>query len=269
MVTIADVMAKLTESGPDIENTVDVLLSGHPRTEVTGIAMTFMPSYNILSRAADLGLNLVIAHEAPFYQHRGKVDILDQDNVYRAKIGLIEKAQIAIFRFHDHMHRCDPDQIAMGLIRDLGWSDFVGKSKMNASFPLKTPPLTIPTMSVGEIARFIKKQMDIPFVRVVGDLTWPCSRVGILPGYCGGASLTIPFFQYEDLDLIITGEGPEWETPEYVRDAVSLNKHRALLILGHGKSEESGMRYLAESVSGWFPTVRVEFIKEEQPFELV
>ena len=35
----------------------------------------------------------------------------------------------------------------------------------------------------------------------------------------GGGALAIPYFEAEHLDLIITGEGPEGETPEYVRDA--------------------------------------------------
>ena len=40
-----------------------------------------------------------------------------------------------------------------------------------------------------------------------------------------------------DADLIICGEGPEWETPEYVREANRLGRSCGLIVLGHAVLE--------------------------------
>ncbi|MCL6444336.1 MAG: Nif3-like dinuclear metal center hexameric protein [Alicyclobacillus sp.] len=269
MPSIKDIIEKLTESVGHIENTVDTLKSGDELAQVTGIATTFMPTYSVLKRAAALGLNLVIAHEAPFYHHQDEVDILKDDAVYIAKRKLIQDAGLAIFRFHDHMHRRNPDQIVEGLIRELGWEAYVDEPCMKGILPLYVSPLTIPTMTVREVAEHLKKRLGVPYVRTVGDLSMSCSRVGLLPGYCGGGVIAIPYFQHANLDLVIVGEGPEWETPEYVRDAVALGQDKALIIVGHSSSEAAGMKALAESIKGMFPSVPVSFLAEESLFQVV
>lgn len=55
-----------------------------------------------------------------------------------------------------------------------------------------------------------------------------CQRIGLLAGYRGGGEVVIPLFQNQNLDLIIAGEGPEWESPEYVRDALQQGKKKHL-----------------------------------------
>lgn len=45
----------------------------------------------------------------------------------------------------------------------------------------------------------------------MGDLSMECRRVGILVGYRGTGEMIIPLFHKESLDLVIYGEGPEWE----------------------------------------------------------
>jgi putative NIF3 family GTP cyclohydrolase 1 type 2 len=253
-----------------IEDTVDTLKFGSSGTEVRGVATTFMASQNVLRRARNRGLNLIIAHEGPFYSHRDQLDILQNDPVYRSKLRFLENDDMAIFRLHDHIHRNNPDGIVDGLIRDLEWESYVDEMpKSGLRLPLKTSPLTIPNTTLREVAEYVKAKLNAPFVRVVGDPAMACSRVGLLPGYCGGGALAIPFFQNEELDVIITGEGPEWETPEYVRDAVFQGRHKALIVLGHGKSEESGMKYLVDSLKPMFPTIPMEFIGEEPLFQIV
>lgn len=269
MPTVQDIVAKLTETVGHIENTVDTLKSRNGMDEVAGIATTFMPTYNVLLRAAAKGLNLVVAHEAPFYHHRDQIDFLERDPVYLAKKAFIEEARIAIFRFHDHMHRHNPDKIAEGLIQKLGWETYVDECNMNTTIQLNIHPLTIPITAVRDVVEHLKRQLKVPFLIIVGDLSMPCSRVGLLPGYCGSGSLAIPFFQHGNLDLVIIGEGPEWETPEYVRDAVDQGINKALIILGHESSEEWGMKYLAQSMQDIYPGIPVEFISEKHPIQLI
>src|SRR5690606_8271793 len=93
--------------------------------------------------------------------------------------------------------------------------------------------IEIPKKSLLEIIQDIKKSLDIDYIRYMGDLSMECRRVGILVGYRGTGEMIIPLFHKESLDLVIYGEGPEWEAPEYVRDAIRQGNHKALIVLGH------------------------------------
>lgn len=270
VITIQNVMTRLTESIGPIENTVDTLLFGDPLRKVEGIAVTFMPTYETLQSAVERGNNVVIAHEGPFYYHRGQLDALEGDSVYAAKMKLIEESGVAILRFHDHMHRHDPDDIVAGLLKELGWENCVDTiSSLAGVLPIHVSPLNIPAMTLREVVQHVKEALCVPTVRVVGELSMPCSRVGLLPGYCGGGHLAIPYFQQADLDVLIVGEGPEWETPEYVRDAISLGLSRALIVVGHAASEEAGMKHLAARMKTMFPGVPIEFLENPQLFQFV
>lgn len=65
--------------------------------------------------------------------------------------------------------------------------------------------------------------------------------------------------------MIIAGEGPEWETPEYVRDSVYQGNRKAIF-LGHAPSEEPGMQLLAEQVKTTFANISVHYIKSGNLF---
>jgi putative NIF3 family GTP cyclohydrolase 1 type 2 len=262
-VTIQDVLDKLMEPVDRLEATVDTLKSGSPYTEVKGIATTFMATHRVLEQAVAMGANLLITHEGTFYSHLDRTESLERDPVYREKRRLIDESGIAIYRFHDYWHRYQPDGITAGLVQALGWQSYVEENKPASTI------LTIPAMTVREIAEYAKRKLAIPYVRAVGDLSMTCTRIGLLVGYRGGGALAIPLFEDEKLDLIISGEGPEWETPEYVRDAVYQGKQKALIVLGHAESEEPGMKYLAERLKMMFPSIPVSFIPSKQPLQVI
>ena len=269
MPTINQVVDILQKSAIALEKTVDTLKVGEGTAEVLGIASVFMPSHDILQRCAARRLNLVIAHEAPFYHHLDQLNVWPGDGVLQAKQQLIHESGLAIFRWHDHIHRTHPDLIVDGLIRDLDWTQYLTSGKPKLDLPLETKPLVIPKMPLRDVVQHIKARLRLDFVRVVGDPEMTCVRVGVLPGYCGGGALAIPYFEAEHLDLIITGEGPEWETPEYVRDALSQGKAKALIVLGHGPSEESGMKYLVDWMRPLLPCLPIEFLAEARLFRLM
>jgi putative NIF3 family GTP cyclohydrolase 1 type 2 len=262
-ITIQHVLDKLMEPVSEIPNTVDTLKSGNPNMEVKGIATTFMATQEVIQQAIDLGTNLLITHEGLFYSHIDNMEILENNQVYMEKRRLIDESGIAIYRFHDYLHRYQPDGIMDGLIEALGWKSYVEKIQP-ASTLVKVPPMT-----VNEIAEYVKEKLGIEYVRTVGDLSGICTRIGLLAGYRGGGVLSIPLFEQENLDLIISGEGPEWEAPEFVRDAVYQGKEKALLVLGHAESEVPGMKSLAEWIQTIFPEIPVHFISEKPLFQVV
>ncbi|MFS0863675.1 Nif3-like dinuclear metal center hexameric protein [Fredinandcohnia sp. 179-A 10B2 NHS] len=257
--TIQDVIDKLISPIGVIENTVDTLKFGSPNTEITGIAVSFIPTTHVIKQAIDLGANLLVTHEGAFFSHWDKNE-LGENQVFNAKYKLINESGIGIFRFHDYLHRYEPDGIMIGLIQALEWERYVEENLPAATI------VSIPTMTVEEVAGHVKDKLKIDFIRAMGNLSSPCNRIGLLAGYRGGGPVTIPLFEKYNLDLVLYGEGPEWETPEYVRDAIQQDKKKALLVLGHAESEEPGMKYLSELMRGWFPSIPVHFIAEKPLF---
>lgn len=243
--------------------TVDRLLSGDPDTAVTGIAVAFMPSQAVIEQAVGIGANLLIAHEGLYYRHAGATGRLEADPVFQAKRQRIERFGLAIYRFHDGIHRYRPDGITIGLIRALGWENQVTEHRDAASL------LKIPRQTAAAIAEHVKNRLAIPFVRVVGDPDTPCERVGIAVGYRGGGETAIPLFGTDGADLVIAGEGPEWETPEYVRDAVRQGRRQALIVIGHAASEEPGMKALALMLQARYPGLPVRYLQDSPLFHWI
>jgi len=130
--------------------------------------------------------------------------------------------------------------------------------------------ITLPAARTGlEVAEYLKRQLDIRYLRSSGDLSKACHRIGLFVGYRGGGPLTIPLFEQHRLDLIVYGEGPEWETPEYVRDATHLGNNKALIVLGHAESEQPGMKLLAERLGPKLPEIPVYFIPIEHVLQVI
>ncbi|KHL93617.1 transcriptional regulator [Paenibacillus sp. IHB B 3415] len=261
--TFGQVIGHLTAGIRKPDGTVDRLEPGAPESEVQGIVTAFSASHYVIEQAALLGANLIITHEGVYYSHQDNREGLENDPVYRQKSALIASTGVGIYRFHDYVHRYTPDGIMEGLLRELEWEPYVERHLPHVSI------LSVPAAAVSEIAGYLKRQLHIPYVRAAGNLSAVCSRVGVLVGYRGGGAASIPLFEQETLDLIIAGEGPEWETPEYIRDAVRQGRSRALIMLGHAESEAPGMKLLAQRLALQFPDVLVHYIQEQPVYQIV
>lgn len=260
---IAEVTGKHQPPLEPFTDTVDVIKVGDASQPVTGIATTFLASQEVIQKAMQAGANLIIAHEPVFYNHLDRVDWLQENGVYQAKRRLLEESGMVVWRFHDYWHTHQPDGIYVGLIQRLGWENYFDPAQ-------EAPIFTIPSMTVGELAAFLKTSLGAAAVRVVGDLDMPCSRVGFLVG-AGGAEWAINFAAQEPaVDALVCGEGGgEWETCEFMRDAITQGKKQALLLVGHAASEEPGMAYLVDWLRQRFPGIAVQHIPVGEPFKIV
>jgi hypothetical protein len=72
--------------------------------------------------------------------------------------------------------------------------------------------------------------------------------------------------QRDDVEVLVIGEGVEWEIVEYADDASAEGGRKALIILGHIPSEQAGMEDCARWLKGFVPEVRVDFIATAEPF---
>lgn len=262
-ITVRDIIAELKKDCDPIENTVDVLAAGQEQTTVNSIATTFIATYEIIERAKRLGVQLLITHEGLYYSHRDALHLLENDPVYKKKQQLIAESELAIFRYHDYSHRHEPDYITAGLVRKLGWDNQRAITLPHATI------VEIPTTSLPALLQYIKQKLQLPFIRYSGSPDTECTKIGLLVGYRGGGDLSIPLMRNNDLNVLICGEGPEWETAEYVRDCCDQGNHKALITLGHSHSEEPGMEYIAQLLQQRFPQLTVQFLPVEHYFQFV
>jgi putative NIF3 family GTP cyclohydrolase 1 type 2 len=241
--------------------TVDTFKAGDPDTQVTGIATTMMATYDVLVRSAAAGKNLIITHEPTFYSHLDKTEAFEKDHdpVWADKERFIKEHNLVVWRFHDHWHLRRPDGILFGVVRALEWQKFQSVKQPNL--------FVVPEMTVSQLADQMKQRLGIYVLRMVANPDMKITKVGLSPG-AGGPDGHLRLLRRDDVEVLAIGEVPEWETIEYVADAVAQGKHKALILLGHIPSEQPGMEYCAEWLKTFVSEVPVEFIPTKEPFLL-
>ncbi|MBK8506370.1 MAG: Nif3-like dinuclear metal center hexameric protein [Saprospiraceae bacterium] len=239
------------------KETVDTYKSGNGKIPVTGIATTFLATFDVLKRAQASGLNMIITHEPTYYNHLDKTEFFEGDAVFEAKKAFIEAHNLVVFRFHDHWHMTDPDGIHTGMIKELGWKEYQAVPN-EVIFKL-------PRQTVGILAKTLKEHFKTPAIRVVGDPDMIISKVGMAVG-ASGSQPQIQMLRRNDVEVLIAGETHEWETVEWVRDAVTTGQNKCLILIGHANSEEAGMLYCAEWLKSFIAEVPIQFIEAGDPF---
>src|SRR5580704_8354647 len=241
--------------------TVDTFKAGDPETRVTVIATTMMATYDVLVRAAAAGKNLIITHEPTFYSHLDRTETFEKehDAVWADKERFIKEHNLVVWRFHDHWHMMKPDGILFGVVRALEWQKFQGAPDPNL--------FVVPQMTVAQLAEQMKRRLGIHVLRYVANPEMKITKVALAPG-ASGPERHRKLLQRDDVEVLAIGEVPEWETIEYVTDAVSQGKKKALILLGHIPSEQPGMEYCAEWLKTFVSEVPIEFIATREPFLL-
>jgi putative NIF3 family GTP cyclohydrolase 1 type 2 len=235
----------------------DTFKFGGPDTEVTGIATAMFCNFELLQRAAEAGLNMIIPHEDSYWNDRDDITIVSGDPLYTTKVDFMKKHNIVIFRMHDHMHAQRPDFTYVGVARALGLQASYETSPQSHRF-------TVPETTLGALAADFQKRLGLKALRVVGDPNAKVSRIQLGVGYA------TPAVNSPDIDVVVSGELQEtdgaFDSPEYVLDAVSLGIPKGWIMLGHAVSEEQGMLEMAQWVKSFTPEVPVELIRTGEPF---
>jgi putative NIF3 family GTP cyclohydrolase 1 type 2 len=240
------------------KETVDTFKAGNPDTPVTGIAVTMMATMDVLERAAANGQNLVITHEPTFYNHLDRPDGMDEsDAVWKEKRAFLENHGMVVWRFHDHWHRRKPDGILAGMVHAMGWEKYQQE---------ENPYLfTMPERTLAVLAAEVAKKLGSPVVRVVGERGMKVTRIAFSPGSAGFVRETHAL-EMDNVEVLLVGETREWETVEYAADAVSEERRKALIVIGHVPSEQAGMEECARWLKMFVKDVPIEFVPTKQPF---
>ena len=231
--------------------------------EVKGVVSTFMATVDVIRQAIDLGANFIITHEPTWFSGAD-----DTEWVYLEKKKLIKEHQIAIWRFHDHMHMDVDDGIYRGFDEELDWGKY--RVKCDGDLGWFGAVYELPETTLEELAHFFQKELDMKVVQLVGDPKMPVKRVSALVGGgspgLGQENLPMRHMHAENIDVVICGDITEWTLSAYVRDAAQLGMKKGMLVLGHERSEEWGMKHLPAWLKSITEDLPVTFVDAEEPF---
>jgi putative NIF3 family GTP cyclohydrolase 1 type 2 len=234
-----------------IPNTVDVIKTGDPLTPVTGIVTTMFATMDVLKKAVAMKCNLIIVHEPLFYNHLDETAQFDKSSVYLEKRRFIDENKLVIFRFHDYIHSMQPDGINYGMTLKLGWEKYANGPNYNRYI--------IPETTLKDLLGKLKNAFPGNTFNVVGDPALKLTKVAFAAGAPGSAA-HFRLLDDDNVELVLAGEVPQWETYEYARDAVIQGKKKAIIFMGHVTSEESGMDYCATWLKKFLEDIPVTFI---------
>ncbi len=119
--------------------------------------------------------------------------------------------------------------------------------------------------TVKALAAQLQSKLKGRVIRIIGDPNLTVTKLAYMPG-APGEPRQIMTLEREDVEVLIGGEIPEWETISYAWDAALEGRHKALILLGHFTSEEPGMEHFTAWAKTVFPGTKVDFIPAGEPY---
>ena len=250
---IQEVIAKIKDyhkgilDGQPIQakTTRDQILYGNPTQECTGIITTCWATVAVIKQAIAKGANLIIVHEALFWNHGDHTDWLakQQNKTFLAKKQLLDEHNIVVWRDHDYIHSGIPlqngkyiDGIFYGLPNKLGWVDYIDNDN-----PLQ---FKIEKTTVKKLARHLITTLNLHGAKIIGKLDQPVENVRIPFHILGDAKEVITEGDTKDVHCFLAMEVVDFTLAEYVRDSSMFDMDRAIVSVGHFNLEEPGMEYM-------------------------
>jgi putative NIF3 family GTP cyclohydrolase 1 type 2 len=190
----------------------------------------------------------LIVHEPTFYSNEEAVDL--NNPLHRAKKELIESAGITIFRYHDHPHCMKEDLIDISTIKYSGLKgEITGKPYWAITEFVLDEPLT-----GAELRDALRTNLNAKWSRIAGEMN---KKGTVIAFACGTPGHIMELLLDDRTDFIVTGEVCEWIYGEFVRDLAAIGKNKALIIMGHCRSEYAGMIEVSRILQEKFPQVTV------------
>ena len=233
----------------------DTFKAGGVDTVVTGIATSVMTTLDVLKRAAAAGRNMVITHEPTFWTGNDDVRNFANDALYQNKLQFIRDHNMAVWRFHDHLHARQPDMTAAGLAGAIGWGGHLSRDEPRV--------YVLPQrVRLRDLAKGIEQRLRLRAMRVIGDPKMLVGRGAFMQGAAPFHAATV----LPNVDVIVAGEQREWEGVEYAFDANTAGQKKGMILIGHWISEDQGMRLCADWLKSFISEVPVEWVPAGDPF---
>ncbi len=258
--SVRDVIALIESIAPldsGIPGDEQGLLVGEPDRPVRGVACLWNVQTPSLDRAVELGCDLLVVHESPFYAvHRspwysGPADagVLDANRRRRERI---ERHGLAIYRIHSSWDALDGDGVPDQAVAALGLGELrvVGRQKF---FKVHELPMAMLTTDLAEYAR---RGLGLGWSpRIFGRRDALIQRFAFLIGGFGGNQHQMPQAA-RDLGAQALIVGEMWEFIAIAALEMGLPVIETL----HSRSEEPAIRRQAALLAAGLPGTPVHFI---------
>lgn len=213
---------KLIKLGHDTDRDKILYGQSHLDDQCTGIVTTCWPSVEVIRKTHQYGANLIICHEAMFWNHGDHTTWLKENHneTFAEKKRLLDQYKIVVRRDHDHLHSGIP---------------------LYFDFPAGT--------TARNIAQHLIAKLHLNGCRIEGDLDTPVRKAIIPLHNLGDANEIINLINQEKIDCVLTMEMIDFTLAEYIRDSNMLGLNKAIVQIGHFNTEEAGMHYMQK----WLP----------------
>lgn len=259
--TIQEILDRVSEYHPDLGEDYhgcDEVKFGDCSQECTGIVSALVPTVDVIRRTIELKANLLYVHEPVSYLtpdwSEWKADY--KCRIYDEKLKLLKENKIVLVRDHDHMHAHKPDSIFTGVLKYLGWMEYLTEEqKIPFGYIVCFPK----AKKLREINQELIEKIGMQGLRFIGNPEAELKKIAftghIYPdafipqhfnedgSWSDYATEIIREMEQDGVECIIPGEVIEWTVLSYIRDGISLGKNLACINPGHFNWEELGARY--------------------------
>lgn len=259
--TIQEILDRVSEYHPDLGEDYhgcDEVKFGDCSQECTGIVSALVPTVDVIRRTIELKANLLYVHEPVSYLTpdwpEWKADY--KCRIYDEKLKLLKENKIVLVRDHDHMHAHKPDSIFTGVLKYLGWMEYLTEEQ---KIPLGYTVCFPKAKKLREINQELIEKIGMQGLRFIGNPEAELKKIAftghIYPdafipqhfnedgSWSDYATEIIREMEQDGVECIIPGEVIEWTVLSYIRDGISLGKNLACINPGHFNWEELGARY--------------------------
>ncbi len=243
-------------------------VNGSPDTPVRGVLVTWMAEATALEKAAASGCNVVLCHEAPFFEEKHELppyrwlnaanDVTELPwHPNRRRRELIQRYKLTLVQCH---YGLDRFPIYDAFIQALGLTTAVHEQGWESIYQL--PQM----LSVAQLARAIKRRLGIQgTVRVVGDLR---RRVRKIASLWGGLGLSGNIYWARraithGAEAAIAGEMDE----AFIKFAAEVGL--PVIETSHQLSEEIGLQRYAAVLQGRYPKLKVATFFTGRPYRTI
>lgn len=249
-------IGELTKLGHETKRDKFLYGQKHLNEECTGIVTTCWATANVIEQAHQQGANLIISHEALFWNHGDKTNWLIQNNnkTFLKKKKLLDKYGIVVRRDHDHIHSGIPvqespdgwaDGIFYGYAQELGWTKYM-KNFHGVPFCFEFPK----GMTARKIGHHLINTFGLNGCRIEGNLNTSVRKAIIPMHNLGDAKELITYIDQNQIDCVLAMEMIDFTLAEYIRDSSMLGLNKSIVQIGHFNTEEAGMKYMVK----WLPS---------------
>ncbi len=255
---VKDVVNYLEKFGPG--GSEEILLFGDIRQEVRGIAVCWMPTLEVISKAASMGCNLIICHENLTFPYNFYIfgQHLEKTLAWKAnmeRIKLLAVNNMSVIRAHAKLDKA----------YNIDWFREAMELKTVEDQNSRGSIVAIQETTLKELALHIKEKIGLNCIRVTGPMDARIRKVGIAVGGLG-ISVNMGFLQRlvdESVDVILTGEADE-ESLRFAEDSGV-----CFIETSHIVCESIGLAKFAEDLKRDFPDVKVEMVYAGIPWRYI